>query len=198
MVDRSQETQAEIADFFIKRWSPRSFDPDFELSKSQLNSLFEAARWAPSSFNDQPWNFLIAPKGSSHFKGFLSLLDEGNQVWARNASLLGFVICRKEFSTRKKLNTSAEFDCGSAWMSMSLQALKMDLYCHGMAGFDDQKAYLDLGVDLISHKIICAFAIGKKGNKANLPEKLQNMEEPNTRKPLEEIYWEGGWKSQLN
>ncbi|MFW5887994.1 MAG: nitroreductase family protein, partial [Bacteriovoracia bacterium] len=110
---------------FLDRWSPRSFakEPIFQ---ETLDTLFEAARWAPSCYNDQPWTFLYANE-ENDLEVFRSLLVEKNQKWANNAPVLSFLIARKNFAFNDRPNNWAVFDCGAAWMSLALQANTMGL-----------------------------------------------------------------------
>lgn len=186
-----RDAQAEVSDVFIGRWSPRSFNKEFEIEQDQVESIFEAARWAPSSYNEQPWTFLVAKRGTKNFDSFFRLLDEANQEWAGDASLIGFVVASKHFKKNQMENSCAEFDCGSAWMSMSLQARKLGLYTHGMAGFDKKSSYKVLGVDEKSFKIICGFAVGAVSDPSELPGHLEEVEKPNDRKELSDVFHEG-------
>ena len=159
-----RENDAPVKDLFIDRWSPRSFDNDFELSSREFASLFEAARWSPSCFNEQPWTFLVARKSDKHFEEFLGLLNDFNQKWAKDSSLIGFIVSKKDFDKTGELNKHAHFDCGAAWMSLTLQARDLDLYTHGIGGVDYDKAYEKLNIPSETHDLICAFAVGKNAS----------------------------------
>lgn len=183
----SRVSEFEVDDLFIDRWSPRSFDPDYQVSDQTVATIIEAARWAPSSFNEQPWQFHLAKSGTSKFRLYLDLLDKGNLRWAHRASLLGYIVCKKYFDKSGEVNDCAEFDCGSAWMSLTLQARKLNLYTHGMAGFDREEAYKVLNLSPEKYKVICAFVIGAIADPFLLPPDLREFEKPNGRKPLSEI-----------
>jgi len=170
---------------FVDRWSPRAYDPT-PLSEHIVNTLFEAARWAPSCYNEQPWLFRYAI-AESNLQEYRSVLGEFNQAWAKNAPVLAFILARRNFVHNGKPNDWAVFDCGAAWMSVALQARRLGLYAHAMAGFDADKAYDTLGVNRDEYEIICAVAIGRYGDANALPENMRATEQPNDRKSLAEI-----------
>lgn len=165
------------------RWSPRAFTKAI-IADKDIDTLFEAARWAPSCFNAQPWTFYVSTEKT--FEKYLSLLLEGNQVWAKNASLIGFVVVKKTFEHNGKPNNYAEFDAGAGWMAMSLQARKMGLYTHGMAGIHHRQVaeYLALDDD---HKVVCGFVIGVADTPESLPAEVAAKEKPSGRKPLAQV-----------
>ena len=170
---------------FLTRWSPRAFS-NKPVLKEDLITLFEAARWSPSCYNEQPWLFVYATQKSQHQK-FVDVLVPGNQVWAKFAPVLVGCFTRRNFKKTGKPNSCAAFDCGSAWMALSLQAQKLGISCHAMVGFDPKKAYEAAGVSETDYLAICMIAIGVSGDKAQLPENLQTREIPNDRLPLQEI-----------
>ena len=191
MTDKSinpRVPEADVDPLFPDRWSPRSFLPD-PIPESQVKSLFEAARWAPSCNNEQPWLFIYATSRENREK-FISALVEQNRVWASKAPLLAFVISRKSFSKSGNPNRHAPFDAGAAWVSLALQARKLGLYAHAMAGFNRERAYEILDVPEDTYDIMAAIAIGKKGHSTSLPENLAARESPNKRKPLSEVAFE--------
>ncbi|MDP2127760.1 MAG: nitroreductase family protein [Pseudohongiella sp.] len=165
------------------RWSPRSFRKA-AIADEDIQTLFEAARWAPSCFNAQPWTFHLSTDES--FDRYLSLLAEGNRIWAKNASLIGFVVVKKTFEHNGKPNNYAEFDAGAAWMAMSLQARQMGLYTHGMGGIHHQQVaeYLALDDD---HKVVCGIVIGIADTPDALPAEVAAKEKPSARKPLSQV-----------
>lgn len=183
-----RKPEARVDPMFLDRWSPRSFLTD-QIPENELSSLFEAARWAPSCNNEQPWLFIYATSREDREK-FISALVEQNRTWAGKAPVLAFVISRKYFSKSGKLNRHANFDTGAAWLSLALQASKSDLYAHAMAGFNREKAYEILDIPEDKYDIIAAIAIGKKGDSSALPDNLAARESPNTRKPLSEVAFE--------
>lgn len=178
-----------VDNIFLERWSPRAFSSK-PVEKEKLMTLFEAARWAPSCYNEQPWLFLYAAK-EEDLKIFRNILVEQNQVWANKAPVLAVVFARKHFTFNGKPNRWAEFDSGSAWMSLAIQANKLGLYTHGMAGFNENLAYELLNVSPDEYKAVAALAIGYMGNKSELPKELQEREEPSPRKTITEITHEG-------
>jgi nitroreductase len=177
---------------FIERWSPRSFLPD-SITDEDIKTIFEATRWSPSCFNEQPWRFVYAHQPDD-LEAFRSVLVDANQVWANAAPLLVLVFSKKSFTQNDKPNRWAEFDTGAAWMALSLQANKLGLYTHGMGGFDPDKAFSVTGMDSEKYNVICAIAIGKLGEANTLPDDLKEGESPSDRMPLDEIVFEGSVK----
>ena len=170
---------------FIDRWSPRSFAPE-PLTAAEIASLFEAARWAPSSSNLQPWLFLYETDGPDRLV-FDSILKPGNRVWAAQAPLLAFLFARIRTEDGREPRT-AQFDAGAAWMSLALQAHAMGMSTHAMAGIDVEAAHARLGVDTEHYAAMCAFAAGRIGPREALPPELQEREQPrDDRRPLAEI-----------
>ncbi len=178
---------------FIERWSPRAFSSE-PVAAEDIQTLFEAARWSPSCFNEQPWRFVYAQQ-QDDLERFRSVLAEGNQVWANNAPLLVLVFSKNSFTSNDKPNRWGDFDTGAAWMALALQAHKLDLYAHGMGGFDADKAFAVTGMDSSEYNAICAVAIGKLGDANSLPEALRERETPSGRKAMSEIAFEGSVKN---
>lgn len=170
---------------FTDRWSPRAFKQD-ALPEHQIQALFEAARWAPSCFNEQPWLF-VYPATARHHEIFLDLLVPKNRRWACKAPLLLFLLARRHFGQSGKENRHALFDTGAAWMSLALQARRLGLYAHAMAGFDLERSYQQLHVDPDKYTVVAAIAIGRHDSPVDLPEDLLAMETPNDRKASSEI-----------
>ena len=182
--------QATVDPIFIERWSPRVFS-DQVLSGEEIQSLFEAARWAPSSYNDQPWLFLYAQKKEDH-KRFASLLVDANRVWAERAPLLVYVCARKGYRRNDKPNRHYAFDSGAAWMSLALAAHKLGLYCHAMGGFDHDASYGVLGIPKTEYEVMAAIAIGRLGNGEGLVDEIRDGDkERSDRRPLAEVAIEG-------
>jgi len=192
-VKKFRKADFEIHPIFLNRWSPRAIS-DEELSDDELMPLFEAARWAPSSSNAQLWRFVYAKKNTPHFNKFLDFLYEGNQSWAKNAAVLVVVLSRKKMEYKEKDAPTHTFDTGSAFMSLALEGGRRGLVIHGMAGFDYDKAKEGLNVS-DQYKVEAMIAIGKRGKKEDLPEMLQEREQPSTRRPLKEIVFEGKFDS---
>lgn len=170
---------------FIDRWSPRAFDGS-PIDTEILQRVFEAARWAPSCFNEQPWRFYTSTDKS--FNDFLAVLTEGNRAWVTTASVIGFVTARQKFARNGKENSYAEYDCGAAWMSMALQCRKESLYSHNMAGFDKDAAQKLLQLDAAEEKVKMAFCIGRLADLNKLDQEQREKEKPNTRMALGEIW----------
>lgn len=185
----SRRSDYPIEEIFLKRWSPRAMDGQ-PLADEKLMSLFEAASWAPSTYNEQEWRFLYAKRDSSSWDSFFSLLAEANQAWCKNAAVLVVVCSTTTFSRNGKPNPVHEFDSGAAFENLCLQGAAMDLVVHGMAGFDQKAARERLAIpDDVS--VNAMIAIGNPAPAETLPEKLQEMEQPSNRKPVKEIICEG-------
>jgi nitroreductase len=174
-----------IETLFLKRWSPRSFS-DQPLSDAELNSLFEAARWAPSTYNEQEWRYLYARNGDQHWNTFFNILVSANQAWCNRAAALVVVISKKTFTKTGKPNPVHTFDSGLSTMNLMLQAAAMDLVAHGMAGFDRDKARRDLKIpdDFQPEAMI---ALGHPGDTDTLAPELREREVPTGRKKIDEF-----------
>lgn len=181
--------EVEVDAMFVDRWSPRAFDPS-PLSESQISTMFEAARWAPSCFNEQPWLFRYAVTAKERQRYLTALVDK-NRLWAQHAPLLLFVLARRNFSFNAKPNRHAAFDAGAAWMSLALQARRLGLYAHGMAGFSVEKALEILDLDGEEFEVMAAVAVGRRADATALSGDLAAAEHPNERKPLAEVALQG-------
>ncbi|MBB4199802.1 nitroreductase [Rhodoblastus sphagnicola] len=181
----------EVAPLFANRWSPRAFT-DEPISDADLFAAFEAARWAPSARNVQPWRFVYARKGTPAFDKFIGVLWERNQTWARNAAALVFILSKKTFEVEgeEKPLRSHSFDAGAAWVSFALQASLKGWSTHALGGLDYDKAREVLGVP-DDFELEIGIAIGRRGDKAQLPESLKAQEAPKSRLPLTELVSEG-------
>ena len=164
---------------FIDRWSSRDYDGAL-LTQGQIDTLLEAARWTPSSYNEQPWKFYY-PKTEAQREKFLTLLSEENQRWAKNAGVLLFLVAKRTLSETGEQNRHYAFDTGAAWMSLALQAHLDGLSAHAMGGFDEGRAYEVLGIVKNDYEIFAAIAVGKPTQKAS------NTEERTPRKQLTEV-----------
>lgn len=183
-----------INDMFIKRWSPRAMSGK-DITQQELMTLFEAARWSPSSFNNQPWRFIYAHRNTPHWDLLYNLMVPGNQEWAKNAAVLIVVISHNNFEYNNQPARTHSFDTGSAWMSLALQASFMNLVAHGMQGFDYDKARKDLQIP-DDYMVEAMIAIGHHGPVSVLSEKLQKSETPSDRKKIEEFIFEGTFIAQ--
>lgn len=179
---------AQVDPLFIDRWSPRSFAAE-PLSDADVASMFEGARWSPSSFNGQPWLFLYETGGPDRAL-FDSVLMPRNREWASKAPLVGFIFANTRLPDGREVRT-APFDTGAAWMALALQARLLGIYTHAMAGIDRAAAHAKLGVDAEHYTVMCGFAAGRIGPRAALPAELQQREQPSDRKPLAEIAHQG-------
>jgi len=182
----------DVDEIFLNRWSPRAMSGE-EISEDELMTLFEAAKWAPSSFNSQPWRFLYARRNTENWLPFFNLLAEFNQAWAKNASALIVITSKKTFEHNGKPARTHSFDAGAAWQNLALQGSARGLGVHGMQGFDYDKAREVLNVP-DDCEVEAMVAVGKPGNKEELPEKLREREFPSARKKLSEIVFEGMFK----
>jgi nitroreductase len=179
-----------IAPLLLDRWSPRSMTGE-PLTDEELFPLFEAARWAPSSYNGQLWRFIIARReNSDEFARFLELLVPANQAWAGNAAVLVVVASRTRSEHNDKPAITHAFDAGAAWENLALEAARRELVAHGMQGFDYARAKTELSIpdDFDVHAMI---AIGRRAPVESLPEKYRAAERPSSRRPLNEIVFEG-------
>lgn len=186
-----RKPQHDVNEIFLNRWSPRAMSGE-EIDEAALFSLLEAARWAPSSNNNQPWRFLYARRNTPHWNTFFSLLTESNQVWAKNAAVLLVVISKTTFDSGKPARTHS-YDAGAAWVSIALQGSQNGLVVHGMQGFDYDKAKETLHVP-DDYAVEAMIAVGKKGKKEELPAYLQEREFPSNRKKLAEMAMEGSFR----
>jgi nitroreductase len=185
--DRELEYDANA--IFPNRWSPRAMSGE-SIPKEELMSLFDAARWAPSCFNAQPWRFIYAMRDTEHWEQLFSLLMEGNQSWCKDAAALAVVVSNTLFEHNGKANATHSYDTGAAWSNLALQGSLKGLVVHGMAGFYYDRAKSELGVP-DDFKVEAMCAIGRPGNKEDLPEALQEREVVTPRKPVAEIALEG-------
>ncbi len=183
---------SETDDQFISRWSPRAMSGE-PVTVPLLEVLFEAARWAPSCFNSQPWRFVYATHGDEYWSSFYELMVDANQAWARKAGALVIVVSRNRYERNDNEAPTHSFDSGAAWMSLALQARKSALVAHGMQGFDyaAARALLDLPDAFTVEAMV---AIGHPGEIEDLPERYQAGEAPTDRKPLREIVFHGSMK----
>ena len=178
---------------FIQRWSPRAYSTE-AISQTELMSLFEAARWAPSTSNTQPWRFVYALAGSGDFEAMCQTLVPTNRAWAQRASALIAVISATVAvapgSNETKPLPVHAFDTGAAWMSLALQAHLKGWSTHAMGGVDKDALRRVLAVPE-AFALHCVVAVGRQGDKALLDEALQAREAPNARQPLSAMVCEG-------
>ena len=178
---------------FPARWSPRSMSGE-EIPEAELLDLFDAARWAPSAFNNQPWRFLYARRGTPEWDAFFGLLVEFNQGWTKNAAALVVVVSGRNFAHNGKPCLTHSFDAGAAWMGIALMGSMKGLVVHGMQGFDYDRARNVLGVPE-DHAVEAMIAIGRPGEVEALAEPLREREKPSPRKPLADIAYPGRFRA---
>ena len=193
-IKANRKTDYPIHPFLHNRWSPRSMTGE-EMSDEELMPLFEAARWAPSSYNSQLWQFLYAKRGTPDWNLFYNIMGEFNQSWTKNAAIIGVIISRKLFEHNEKPSKTHSFDTGAAWMSLALEGTARGYVVHGMEGFDYEKARKDLEIP-DDYQVEAMFAIGKRAPKEKLPEDLQKREAPSPRRPLKEIITQGKFRKR--
>jgi nitroreductase len=190
MVKGSEVRRADypVDRLFLDRWSPRAMSGE-ELSEQELMVLFEAARWAPTSGNNQPWRVLYARRSSEHWPVFFDLLTEGNRRWTHKAAALLIFISKKTRDNGAPAITHS-YDTGAAWVSLALQGALKGYVVHGMQGFDYERARVVLKIPE-DYAVEAAAAVGRPGNVAELPEDLQKREVPSPRRPVKESVCEG-------
>ncbi len=186
-----RQPEYEIEPLFLMRWSPRAMNGEI-LSENELMRLFEASRWAPSSFNEQEWRFLYARRDTPEWETFFNLLVDANKTWCKDAAVLVVVVGAKNFAKNGKANKVHSFDCGAAFQNLALQATSMNIVAHGMAGFDFDKAKSSLNVP-DDFEVQAMIALGKPAPKDTLPKELQDKEEPSQRRPVKLSVCEGSF-----
>ncbi|MFM8901548.1 MAG: nitroreductase family protein [Burkholderiales bacterium] len=189
----SRQAEHPIAPLFINRWSPRAFSGE-AISEAELFSLFEAARWAPSANNSQPWRFIYVLNGSPEWGSVHALLNDNNQRWSAKAAAL-VVLVSKTTHVRKDATEatplrSHSLDAGAAWASLAFQAEHSGWRTHAIGGFNREAARQTLGIPDDFH-VEVAIAIGRQAQADTLPEDLRLREVPNQRQPLKDIVARG-------
>ncbi len=179
----------DVDPMFVRRWSPRAMNGE-AIRQAELETLFEAARWAPSCANSQPWRFIYAHRDTDHWPVMFELLAKGNRTWCEHAGVLILMLSRTCFERNDGPAPTHGFDTGAAWMSLAMQASRMGLVAHGMRGFDEDKAIATFGIPDM-YKVQAMAAIGRPGEISKLPEDLQARETPSSRKALSELILEG-------
>ena len=188
---RNARVASDLLDrMFVERWSSKAFTDD-RLSEQQIDVLFEAAHWAPSSSNRQPWLFVYATDGPDRVR-FNSVLNEGNTLWATRASMLVLVFARVVDEEGSSIRT-AHFDTGAAWMSLALQANRMGLNTRAMGGIDLDAAYTAAGVPREEFQTICAIAVGVPGTLDDIDPDIAKGNIANDRNSINEIAFSGSY-----
>ena len=184
-----------VAPMFLERWSPRAFTGE-PIPQDTLLTIFEAARWAPSSGNMQPCRLVWARRDTPHWPTLLDLLNAGNQGWCARAAALVAVVAKTTTPPgqdgTEKPSRSHAFDTGAAWMAMALQAQALGWSAHGMLGIHLGRIPQALRLPL-DHEVQCLVAIGRRGDPAILDEQTRAREMPNGRHPQHAFVHEGGF-----
>ncbi|MHA3772981.1 nitroreductase family protein [Verrucomicrobiota bacterium sgz303538] len=178
-----------IEGLIVRRWSPRAMSGE-PISDQEMLTLFEAARWAPSTYNEQEWRFLYARRDTAQWPVFFDLLVKGNQAWCARAAMLVVILAHKVFARNGKPNPVHLFDCGNAFENLALQGTAMGLVVHGMQGFDFEKARTSLAVP-DDYAVVAMFTVGRPGDPADLPEEIREREVPSGRRPVQQSICEG-------
>jgi nitroreductase len=178
-----------VEELFLDRWSPRAMSGE-PLAQEELLTLFEAARWAPSSYNNQPWRILYARRDTEHWPLFFGLLVDANKVWAKEAAVLLLFVSKTTLDRTGEPYPTHSFDTGAAWENLALQGWLKGLVVHGMQGFDYERARAELKVPE-GFRVEAMAAVGRPGDPARLPEKVRERERPSGRRPLSETVCEG-------
>ena len=197
ITNKTPDTECPIDELLHQRSSPLAFS-DRLVEPEKLCSVLEAARWAASSFNEQPWSFIVATiDDPDEFNRLLSCLAEGNQEWAKNAPVLMLSVAKLYFERNGVENRHAFHDVGAAAANLATQATALGLFIHQMAGFDVPKAQETYGITE-NYEPVAAIALGYLGDPQTLSEKLRQRElSPRTRKPLEAFVFSSRWNQPL-
>ena len=193
-MEKPAATEFPIHELLARRWSPRAF-AERPVEREKLLALFEAARWAPSCYGDEPWSYIVARKqdDGEAYERLLGCLVEGNRVWAQAAPVLALSVARAAFARNGQPNPHAWHDVGAASMSLCVEATALGLFVHQMAGFDAAQARAQFGIPQ-GFDPVAALAIGYPGETQSLPEKLRQREmAPRLRKPVAEFLFTSGW-----
>jgi nitroreductase len=190
---KTATTSAPIHSLISERWSPRAF-ADRPVEPEKLRSLFEAARWAASSYNGQPWHFIVATKHDpENYKKVLECFVEFNQSWAKNAPVLALSVAKLKFDHNSEKNTHAFYDVGQATATLAIQAEELGLAVHQMAGILPEKAREIFGIPE-GYEAVAGIAIGYPGDAHTLPDHLKKSElAPRERKALDSFVFAGKW-----
>jgi nitroreductase len=194
MLNSHRKADHPIHPLILSRWSPRAMSGE-PINEEDLMSMFEAARWAPSSYNNQPWRIVYAKHGTPNWSKFFDLLVDFNKIWCAKAAVLGLIASEKIFERNKKPSITHSFDTGAAWENLSLEGNSRNLVVHGIQGFDYKLAKEALKVP-DEFEVLAMFAIGKPAPKETLPLDLQKSETPSSRKKISEFAFEGVFKER--
>lgn len=196
MIQKAAQTETDIHPLMQNRWSPRAFAADQAIDNNKINAMLEAARWAPSCMNEQPWRFVVCIKQQDEaaWQQLLDCLSEKNRQWAQHAPLLILSVASDNFAGNGKANRWAAYDTGAACISLVLQATALDLVCHQIGGFDADlcRQVFDLPVDCTPMSVI---AVGYQAEAEQLNEEMQQKERADrSRATLSERFFRGRWR----
>ena len=194
-LEKNAATSVPIHDLMNRRWSPRAYDASRPVTRAQLASLLEAARWSPSCNGVEPWRFMVwdRTRDAQGFEQAFACLSEGNKLWVKNAPLLVLSIAGPDPLSGGRPNRFAQHDTGMAAMSLALQAVALGLVAHQMGGFDAGKARAAFGIP-DDCTPLAMIAVGYQASPDVLDEETRKKElAPRGRKPLAERFFEGGW-----
>jgi len=183
--------EEDIEPILVNRWSPRAMTGEM-LEEEEYMPLFEAARWAPSSYNNQHWRFLYATREDDEFEEFASLLADQNRAWTDDAAVLVTLVTKTTFDHNGEPARTHSFDAGAAWQNLALEAASRGVVAHAMQGFDYEGAAETLDVP-DDYEVECMIAIGERAPAETLPEELEEREFPKGRKSMDEILHHGGF-----
>ncbi|MUV89997.1 nitroreductase [Halapricum sp. CBA1109] len=183
----------DVDPLFVNRWSPRAMTGE-SLPESDFLPLFEAARWAPSAYNNQHWRFVYATREDDEWDTFVELLNEANQAWATNAAVLVGVFSKTTIEGSGDPAATRSFDTGAAFQNLALEGTRRGLAVHPMAGFDWASIHEALGVPEDEFDAEAMIAIGERADPETLPEELQEREVPSDRKDVSEITRRGSFE----
>lgn len=181
-----------ISDMIINRWSARAMSGE-SITNQELYPLFEAARWAPSCYNSQPWCFVYTHRADATWESFLNLLVPFNQSWAKDAACLIILASNTLFEKTGKPYFTHAFDTGSAWENFALQGVINGLVVHAMAGFDYKAAHTIAQLPE-TYEVLAMIAVGKPGNPQNLPDDLKERETMSDRKKITDFIYNGHFR----
>ncbi|QIR35429.1 nitroreductase family protein [Tolypothrix sp. PCC 7910] len=193
MTNKTADTLYPVEELLRERWSPLAFSEE-PVETDKLCTILEAAGWAASSYNEQPWSFIVATKDNpAEFQRLLDCLAEGNQEWAKNAPVLIISVAKLNFERNGVENRHAFHDVGAATTTLAIQAMALGLFIHQMAGFDVPKAKEVYSIP-DGYEPVAAIALGYLGDPQTLSERLQQRELAlRSRKPLETYVFSGSW-----
>jgi nitroreductase len=193
MIDHSAVTSVPIHELLAARWSPVAFSSR-PVEPEKLRAVFEAARWAPSSYNEQPWRYIVATKNQpEEFQNMLGVLVEANRLWAQHAPVLALSVAKLTFTHTAKPNRHALYDTGAATAQLIVQATALGLFVHQMAGFDAARAREVFGIPE-DFQPVAAFAVGYHADDKQVPEEFRRRDHATRqRKPPEELVFAGRW-----